>query len=132
MMPLLPPIVFIEVERAIHGLDQYIHGFSIALQLLAAALALYTIRFSGRATAWILLSVAFLLQAVRRWLDYLVAHGFLSMTAYHAWSDVTGLLVSMLILAGVYHMRKVFIARTLAEKGLAESEEKFRAIVSGT
>lgn len=128
-MALFPPI---EVERAIHGLDQYIHGFSIALQLLAAALALYTIRFSGRATAWILLSVAFLLQAVRRGMDYLVAHGFLSMAAYHAWSDVTGLAVSMLILAGVYRMRKVFIARAQAEKALAESEEKFRAIVSGT
>lgn len=128
-MALFPPI---EAERAIHGLDLHIHGFSIALQLLAAALALYTIRFSGRATAWILLSVAFLLQAVRRGMDYLVAHGFLSMAAYHAWSDVTGLLVSMLILAGVYRMRKVFIARTQAEKGLAESEEKFRAIVSGT
>jgi PAS domain S-box-containing protein len=132
-MALFPPI---EIERAIisglGGLDLHLHGFSIALQLLAAALALYTIRLSGGAPAWILLSVAFLLQAMRRGLDYLVAHGFLSMTAYHAWSDVTGLAVSVLILAGVYHMRKVFIARTQAEKALAESEEKFRAIVSGT
>lgn len=121
-----------EIEQAISGLDLYIHGFSIALQLLTAALALYIIRLSGGAPAWILLSVAFLLLAVRLGLDYLAAHGFLSMTAYHAWSDVIGLAVSMLILAGVYHMRKVFIARTQAEKALAESEEKFRAIVSGT
>lgn len=131
-MPLLPPITLIEIEQAIRGLDLHIHGFSIALQLLAAALALYTIRLSGGAPAWILLSIAFLLQAVRRGLDHLAAHGFLSMTAYHAWSDVAGLAVSMLILAGVYHMRKVFIARTQAEKALAEAEEKFRTIVSST
>lgn len=129
-MALLPAITLSEIERAISGLDQYTHGFSIALMLLAAALALYAIRISGRATAWILLSVAFLLQAVRRGLDHLAAHGFLSMAAHHVWSDVTGLAVSMLILAGVYHMRKVFIARTQAEKALAESEEKFRTIVS--
>lgn len=111
-------------------MELLIHGLPLLLQLLAVALALYTIRISGRAVAWLLLCAALLLMVVRRALEYLAVVGVLERTAIHQAQDWIALAVSFLIAAGVYHGRKIVIARMQAEKALAESEEKFRVIAS--
>lgn len=111
-------------------MELLINGLVALLHLLAVALALYTIRISGRALAWLLLCAAFLLMAVRQVLEYLVAVGALETTAKHYAQDWLRPAVSLLIVAGIYHVRKIFVARTQAEKALAESEEKFHVIAS--
>lgn len=87
-----------------------IHGLAVLLQLLAITLAIYVIRLSGRNLAWLLLSAAFLLQGVRRVLEFLVEDGNLEMASFHSVDHWLALAISILIVAGVYHIREIFIA----------------------
>jgi diguanylate cyclase (GGDEF)-like protein/PAS domain S-box-containing protein len=92
---------------------------SVAVQGLAGVLALRLIPVSGRALAWILLSLAFLLMMTRRTLSLLQQQGvvetpWLSATAI----ELVALLISVLMLLGVRQIRNIFRERQRAESEL--------------
>lgn len=103
-------------------------ALSIAFQLLAAFLALRLIQFTGRHLAWILISSALILMAVRRvvTLAGLLSDGYVRGPDLHA--DLVALGTSVLMAMGIYLIGPVLAAiqqskRTLASLSL-ELEEK--------
>jgi PAS domain-containing protein len=82
---------------------------SVVMQCLAVILALRLIPETGRALAWILLSVAFLLMATRRALSLLQQEGYFENSWLVAFStEIVALIISMFIVAGVYMIRRIF------------------------
>lgn len=101
---------------------------SVILQIAAAALALRLIRITGRYRAWIMMSAAVLLMAVRRMITLLHLIGSPEfrpdMQAELVALGISVLMVSSLLLIGPYF-------RSVMEKGEAikESEEKYRKLL---
>ena len=80
------------------------------MQCVAVVLALRLIPETGRALAWTLLSVAFLLMATRRALSLLYREGFLASGWLHAFStEIVALIISILLVIGVYMIRNIFV-----------------------
>jgi diguanylate cyclase (GGDEF)-like protein/PAS domain S-box-containing protein len=83
---------------------------SVGIQCLAVVLALRLIPLTGRASAWIILSTAFLLMATRRALDLLYQQGTITHRWIHAIStESVALVISLLILSGIILIRKIFV-----------------------
>lgn len=82
---------------------------SILLQVTAVIFALRLIPLTRRATAWILLSLAFFLMASRRLLDLLFGNNFIEDPYIHNLSTkLVALIISMLIVAGVFLTKRIF------------------------
>jgi len=82
---------------------------SVVMQCLAVILALRLIPETGRALAWILLSVAFMLMATRRALSLLQQEGYFENSWLLAFStEIVALIISMFIVTGVYMIRRIF------------------------
>jgi len=82
---------------------------SVLLQIIAAVLALRLIPVTGRATAWVVLSIGFLLMATRRAISLLHQQGVIEGEWLAAMStEVVALIISILMLAGVILLRRVF------------------------
>lgn len=87
----------------------HILWFSVLLQIVAAYFALRLIPVTGKALAWIILSIAFLLMATRRAISLLHQHDVIE----GAWiaslsSELVALAISILILVGVILLSRVF------------------------
>ena len=91
---------------------------SVVMQCIAVFLALRLIPITGRAFAWIILSVAFLLMATRRTISLLFEQGSIKSSWLQAFStEIVALTISILIVIGVSMIRKIFIQqRDDAEK----------------
>ena len=87
----------------------YILWLSVLLQIIASYYALKLIPVTGKALAWIILSVAFLLMALRRAIGLLHEHDIIkgSWTAAVT-SELVALAISILILIGVILLSRVF------------------------
>ncbi len=82
---------------------------SVVMQCLAVILALRLIPETGRALAWILISIAFLLMATRRALSLLQQEGYLQNSWLVAFStEIVALIISIFIVVGVYMIRRIF------------------------
>lgn len=82
---------------------------SILLQVTAVIFALRLIPLTRRATAWIVLSLAFFLMASRRLLDLLFGNHFIEDPYVHNLSTkLIALIISMLIVAGVFLTKRIF------------------------
>ena len=110
---------------------------SIFFQLVAAYFALHLIKTTGKINAWLLLSFAFLLMAIRRFSSligtYFPRDEFLFR---HEAAESVGLLASVLIFIGVILIARVFkqakadsdtVKKVLNE--LAISEERFKNLM---
>jgi diguanylate cyclase (GGDEF)-like protein/PAS domain S-box-containing protein len=97
---------------------------SVVIQCLAAVLALRLIPLSGRAWAWIILSVVFFLMATRRTLSLIYQEGGLQDSWLQAFSaEIVALIISSLTVVGVFMIRKIFVQqRADAEKVRTLSE----------
>lgn len=85
---------------------------SVLLQVLAAFMALRLIPLTGRALAWSILSVAFILMASRRAISLLRANGTIESKWLTAMTtEVVALLISLFIVIGVFMIRSVFIKK---------------------
>lgn len=104
---------------------------SLALQIAAVVAALRLIRTTGRAAAWLLISGAILIMAVRRavvlgeWFSGKAAPGI-------DWGEVLALAISALMLAGILSIGGLFRAFQESREALREGEERFRAIADFT
>jgi signal transduction histidine kinase len=89
---------------------------SIVLQLLAAVFALCLVGPSRGRWAWILISLAFTLRAFRLiYQAFLYFHGSINYQLF-LWDELLGLLISAILLAGVWRIRPLFQAFHEAEQ----------------
>ncbi|MHB0926626.1 MAG: hypothetical protein ACYC1F_08995 [Gallionellaceae bacterium] len=100
------------------NLGLLVHLFNLLLQIVAVALALRLILPSGQARAWVILSCSFVLTAVHRSLDVLihVEKG----EQILEWNDVIVTLSALLLVAGIYLIREIFVERTQARQKLED------------
>jgi PAS domain S-box-containing protein len=101
---------------------------SILLQLASTVLALRLIRTTNRMTAWLLLAAAIALMTVRR-VESLV--GFIFGTPSgpaNPWFESVGLLLSVLMFAGIYRIRPLFAEIVHAKDKLALMNERLSAL----
>lgn len=101
---------------------------SIGLQLAAAVSALLLIRITGRRLAWIFLSLAMALMASRRivsFSSFLIEGRAITFDL----PEVIALIISALMLAGVFRIRTYFYSIRTADEALKESEERFRTLI---
>jgi len=83
---------------------------SVGLQFFAVYLALRLIPLTGRATAWVILSVAFLFMATRRTISLLYQEGLLTNQWMQALTTETvALTISVLLVTGIFLIKKIFI-----------------------
>jgi len=109
---LIPVIVFI---------------LSIGVQLAAAILALLLIRYTGRKSAWILISLAMVFMTVRRLISFanlLTAGKEITLDI----SELIALVISCLILLGVLRIGVYFRSMKSVESMLRESEKRYRSL----
>lgn len=115
--------------------DAVILSVSVGFQVTAAVTALLLIPLSGRATAWILFSVVFLLMAARRFLSLLQEAGFIdNAQRLHSMIEPVALVISILLVIAVYLTRRIFIdlsySRSQLEKQLDELR-RFQQVTVG-
>jgi PAS domain S-box-containing protein len=101
---------------------------SIAIQFTAAALALRLVWVTGRRAAWVLISVAIFLMAIRRCItlyqaDFLTVPYTTSMSA-----ELVALAISILMLGGVVLIGPLFLSLKRSEKQLRDSREEYRGL----
>jgi PAS domain S-box-containing protein len=103
-------------------------SFSIILQLAASILALRLIPLTGRRRAWIMISLALLLMALRRCITVyemvfgaIGDHDDLSV-------ELVALLTSLLMLIGIIWIGPLFRTIKNSAEALRESEERYRTI----
>ena len=112
--------------------DTVIFVLTILLQAIATVSTLMLIPLSRQALAWVFLSAAFLLMTVHYVLAFfaykdLIATPWLS-SAQPGWIT---LLVSTLLLVGVYFIRQVLLQRNRIEEALRVSDERYELACRG-
>lgn len=104
-------------------------GTSIVLQLAAALLALRLVRVTGFLAAWLLVASALVLMALRRSITfYHLVVGDVPQVANIA-AEVTALVISALMLVGIYLIRPHFMSHQEAHDTLRTSRERYRSIL---
>jgi PAS domain S-box-containing protein len=100
---------------------------AIILQISAAFIAIRLIRVTGRLSAWVFISVALVLMAVRRIIplarQLIDARG----TTADPLNEFVGLLLSGFMLGGIAMIGPIFRRIFQSEKELGESERRFRS-----
>jgi PAS domain S-box-containing protein len=106
----------------------YILAFSIVIQISAAIMAFRLIAITGRRMAWIFISMALALMAVRRIIPlYHLLSGSIPISS-DPLNEFIGLILSLLMIVGIALISPIFIERKSAEESLKESEEKMRLL----
>lgn len=100
---------------------------SIILQFIAAIWVISIIRVSGQRLAWILVALALILMTVRR-IEALTSMGVVSPLAGMNLFDVTGFIISALMLVGTAYVRQYFVDIRTAERAVRESEHQYRIL----
>lgn len=101
-----------------NNLGLLVHLINFFLQIAAVVLALRLIRPSGKARAWVILSCSFVLTVLHRSLDVLihVEKG----ERLLEWNDVIVNFSLLLLVAGIYLIREIFVERTQAQQKLED------------
>ena len=106
---------------------------SVALQVLAAIMALRLIPLSGRATAWVLFSVVFLLMAARRFISLLHEAGVIEdPQRLHILIEPVALAISILLVIAVYLTRRSFEERNRAHAQLEQQLDELKRFQKAT
>ncbi len=106
----------------------YVVALSIAVQSAAAVMAFRLIAVTGRKTAWVLISLALTLMAVRRIIPlYYLVCGKVSAPPDLMFESI-GLALSMAMALGIAMIGPLFRERVLTEKALRESEERLAGL----
>ena len=106
---------------------------SVGLQFIAAYLALRLIPLTGRATAWIILSVAFLFMASRRTISLLSQEGIIENNGLHAQTaELVALTISTLLVFGILLIKKIFIQQKEDSEQVSKLSVAIEQSPSGT
>ena len=94
---------------------------SVCFQAIAVVFALRLIPISKKSLAWLCLSCAFLLMTMRRSIGLLREEGYIqSHLLADISSEVVALIISLLIVTGVYLIRNIFLQRNKSETQLSK------------
>jgi PAS domain S-box-containing protein len=94
---------------------------SVFFQIVAVILALRLIPVSKKALAWITLSIAFLLMTMRRSISLLHQEGYIQSDWWHHFStEIVALIISLLIVIGVFLIRDIFLQSNKNEARLSQ------------
>ncbi len=108
-------------------------GLSVALQSLAAAMALRLIPLSGHATAWLVFSAVFLLMAARRVISLLYEAGVIGDPRFlHSLIEPVALAISVLLVIAVFLTRRIFEEHNLARGQLERQLDDLRRFQEST
>lgn len=100
---------------------------SVVLQVSAAIMALRLIPLSGRAGAWLLFSLVFLLMSARRFISLLYDAGFIEDPQHlHSLIEPLALVISILLVIAVYLTRGIFVDLAKARARTEEQLEELR------
>lgn len=107
-------------------------ALSITFQFAAGVLALRVIPASGKKAAWTLIALALFGMGIRR--SIALGRFFASATAtpLDFEYELLGLVVSILMFAGVYGIRPIFAALGEMTGKLKRSDERYRAFIENT
>lgn len=100
----------------------FVLGLSIALQLLAAGLALRLIPTSRAHLAWILISIALVLMSVRRCVPLFRLIGG-ARPSIDPWGETIALVISAALALGMYRIAALFTERRKLEEQLRQAEK---------
>jgi len=107
----------------------YVIALSIAVQTTAAVMAFRLIAVTGRKTAWVLISLALTLMAVRRLIPlYHLISGRVSVPPDLLFESI-GLILSMAMALGVAMIAPLFRERIQSELAAKESQERVLTIL---
>jgi PAS domain S-box-containing protein len=100
---------------------------AIILQATAAAMAFRLIRITGRSSAWILISIALVLMAVRRIIPFarMIIGG--TSAGVDPLNEFIGFALSAFMVAGIAMIGPIFKRIFRSEEELKESERRFRS-----
>ncbi len=107
-------------------LEKVVISLSVLVQLSSAVLALGLIRTTKRSLAWVLLAGAITLMAVRRIESLLLLVADPS-RAPDLLFEINGLVLSVMMFAGIYSIRPIFTALAESQKELQSMNAKLRA-----
>ncbi len=113
-------------------LTQYALVLSIILQFAAVVIVVSLIRSTKYNSSWILLSIGLLVMAVRRLIEYLplvdkeLTEGVLVLNSW------LGVLISLLMLVGMFYVKKVLIHMFKLEDARAASDKRLLTTVIRT
>ncbi|PLX85169.1 MAG: hypothetical protein C0617_05650 [Desulfuromonas sp.] len=99
---------------------------SILLQLTAALFALRLTRLTSRPFAWILISTALGLMALRRGVTLYAVISSGGGHSHDLAAELVAVIISFLMMAGIFAVEPIFRAQRRSEKELRESEAKYR------
>jgi len=103
-------------------------GAAVLFQAVAALLALRLIPLTGKRTAWLLVAVAIALMTERRFesLQSLIDGG--PHSEPNVLFEVVGLVISALMMAGIYLIRPVFSAMAASREELRRMNERLSSL----
>jgi hypothetical protein len=102
--------------------------FSILLQLTAAIMALRLIAVTGKRIAWLAISIAITLMALRRVDSFIMLLEGIVVTPSLILFEVIGLVTSVLMLAGIFMIRPLFLSITRSEEEARNSNTRLNAL----
>ncbi|MCF8364142.1 MAG: sensor histidine kinase [Bacteroidales bacterium] len=97
---------------------------SIILQFVAMSFAISLIRSTRYNSSWILLSIGLMIMAGRRLLEFLPFVGFELSSQLSALNNWLGVLVSLLMVVGIFYIRKIFQHLKNMEKMRHQAEQR--------
>ncbi len=101
-------------------------SLSIALQFMAAFMAIRLIRQSGVFTAWLFLACGFIIQAVRRVIS--LNHVLVDRSQGDLPVEVLGLVISACMLCGICRFRPLFSEIKHSEEVMRDKQDELRVI----
>jgi hypothetical protein len=103
-------------------------AFSVLFQFVAALFALRLIPITGKKTAWLLVAVAISLMTVRRFESLLRLVADQAPTSLDVIFEVTGLIISCCMMAGIYMIQPLFRAMASSRDELRSMNEKLSSL----
>lgn len=105
---------------------------SIILQLIAVAIVISLIKGSKYKSSWILLSIGLSMMACRRLFELIIFYRVPTGETALQVNNWMGVLISILIVIGVFYMRKIFSYMAMMQQLRHESEKRVLSAIINT